>query len=175
MASVAQLKQIIKENEAGQYWADYGPFKLGTTTVYEIWTIGHGEDPEGPVSSPEIRFWLEGEDGEEKYFECFPALAEHLDKRFTSAARTGADVELAKEKQAEALKLKGISLYVASIVFIAAVGSMIVAFYRDPSYLVAVLLGGVIASACVLFFGVWQPITFPDLPDWLRKITGQNY
>jgi hypothetical protein len=50
MASVAQLKQIIKKNKAGQYWEDYGPFKIGTATVCEIWTIGDGEDPEGPLT-----------------------------------------------------------------------------------------------------------------------------
>jgi hypothetical protein len=91
MASVAQLKQIIKKNKAGQYWEDYGPFKIGTATVCEIWTIGDGEDPEGPVNDPEIRFSLEGKGGEEKYFECFGDLAEHLNKQFTSAAREGAD------------------------------------------------------------------------------------
>src|SRR6186997_453459 len=129
MASVAQLKQVIKKNKAGQYWEDYGPFKIGTATVCEIWTIGDGEDPEGPVNDPEIRFSLEGKGGEEKYFECFGDLAEHLNKQFTSAAREGADVDLAKEKQTEALKRKKISLYVASFAFIATVVSMLVAAF----------------------------------------------
>jgi hypothetical protein len=165
MASIAKLKQIIKVNKAGQYWADYGPFKIGTATVCEIWTIGDDEDPKGPVNDPEIRFLLEGKGGEEKYFECFGDLAEHLDKKFTSAARDGADVDLAKEKQTEALKLKRISLYVASIVFVAAVGSMIVALFANvsnPSYLVVSALAGLVSSGAVLFFGIWQPITLPD-------------
>jgi hypothetical protein len=50
-------------------------------------TIGDDEDPDGPVSNPEVRFWLEGEGGEEKYFECFNTLATHLHEQFTSAAR----------------------------------------------------------------------------------------
>jgi hypothetical protein len=176
MASVAKLREVIKDNKAGQYWDDYGPFKIGGASVCEIWTIGEprrsvktgrrqgDEDTDGPVNDPEIRFWLEG--GEEKYFECFGDLAVHLDEKFAAAARAGAEVELTKEQQTEELKRKRIQLYVASIVFIAVVGCLIVAFYREPSYLVAFLLGGVIASACVLFFGVWQPIT---LPDWTQK------
>ena len=175
MANMAKLKQVLKKNKAGQFWEDYGPLKIGTANVYEIWTIGDDEDPTGKIwmgtetgrkvrVSPEVRFWLEGEGGSEKYFECFSALAEHLDKQCTSAARVGADVELAKEQQAEALKLKRISLYVASIVFIAAVGSMIVALFagvKDAPYLVIAALAGVVSSGAVLFFGVWQPITLP--------------
>jgi hypothetical protein len=97
MANIAKLKQIIKKNKAGQWWEDYGPHKIGTANVYEIWTVGDDEDPEGRVSSPEVRFWLEGEGGSEKYFECFSALAEHLDEQCTSAARKGADVDLLKK------------------------------------------------------------------------------
>jgi hypothetical protein len=98
MANIAKLKQIIKKNKAGQWWVDYGPLKIGTANVYEIWTIGDDDDPEGSVSSPEVRFWLEDEGGSEKYFECFSALAEYLDKQCNSAARRGADVELANNR-----------------------------------------------------------------------------
>jgi len=163
---MANIAKIAEKNKAGQLWAEYCAKKIGTANVYEFWTIGDDEDPDGPVSTPEIRFWLEGDGGEKKYFECFPSLADHLHEQFTLAARQGADVEVNKLKQTEALKLKRITLYVAAFVFIAVVASLIVAFYKEPSYLVAFLLGSVIASACVLFFGVWQPIT---LPDWLQK------
>ena len=167
MATVAKLKEVIKDNKAGQYWDDYGPFKIGTANVCEIWTIGErrrsvkagrrqrDENPDGPVSDPEIRFWLEGE---EQYFECFGDLAVHLNKQFTSAAREGADVDLAKEKQTEALKRKRISLYVASFAFIATVVSMLVAAFlfdiSDPWLTAAV--AGLAASGSVMFFKNWQ-------------------
>src|SRR5262249_59885920 len=108
MASVAKLKQVIKDNKAGQYLEDYGPFKIGDADVCEIWTT---EDPPGP-DDPQVRFWLEG--GEEKYFECFGDLAVHLNKQFTSAKREGAEIGL-----------KRISTYVASFAFIAAILALI--------------------------------------------------
>jgi hypothetical protein len=104
--------------------------------VCEIWTIGDGEDPEGPVNDPEIRFSLEGKGGEEKYFECFGYLAEHLNKQFTSAAREGADVGL-----------KRISTYVASFAFVAAILALI-----------AWLLTGKGSTALSFAFGGWLPV-----------------
>ena len=160
MASVAQLKQVIKKNKAGQYWEDYGPFKIGTATVCEIWTIGDGEDPEGPVNDPEIRFSLEGKGGEEKYFECFGDLAEHLNKQFTSAAREGADVGL-----------KRISTYVASFAFIAVILALIALLLTGKgSTVLSFAFGGLVASGATYFFKVWQPITLPGK----EESNGQN-
>lgn len=176
MATVPQLKKIIREKKAGQWWEHAGPLKIGTADVWEIWTIRDEADPthrfwmeaekgRNIKVTPEIRFWLEDENGSKEYFEHFCNLAKHLDNQCTSAARVGAEVELAKERQTETLKLKRITLYVASIVFIAAVGSMIVALFKgvtDAPYLAIAALAGVVSSASVLFFGTWQPIASPN-------------
>jgi len=168
MATVAQLKQIIEKNKAGQYWDDYGPFKIGTDTVCEIWTIGKlrrnaatVKDQEGPVKDPEIRFSLKGKGGEEKYFECFGDLAVYLNEQFESAARRVAPVELAKT-------------CVAGIVFIIAAVALAWALVSNVnnavSYAVVAALGGLAASGAIMFFGVWQPITLPGQTE----SNGQN-
>jgi len=160
MANIAELKQIIKKNEAGQWWEDYGPLKIGTANVYEIWTIGDDDDPEGRVSSPEVRFWLEGKGGEEKYFECFGDLAEHLNKQFTSAAREEADIGL-----------KRISTYVASFAFIAVILALIALLLTGKgSTVLSFAFGGLVASGATYFFKVWQPITLPGK----EESNGQN-
>ena len=157
MANIAELKQIIKKNEAGQWWEDYGPLKIGTANVYEIWTVGDDDDPEGRVSSPEVRFWLEGKGGEEKYFEWFSALAEHLDEQCTSAAREGADVDLAKERQAEEAYRKRFSLWVASAGFLIAVVTICALALRGNTTTAVILaLAGLASSGGYLFFGGWR-------------------
>jgi hypothetical protein len=69
MATEKELRETIKK-EGGGTWMDcYGPMRIGTAKVWEIWTTGKGQS----------RFWLEEENGSEKYFSCFCDLIERLE------------------------------------------------------------------------------------------------
>jgi hypothetical protein len=68
MATETELRAILKK-EGGGTWMDcYGPLTFGTAKVWEIWTTGKGQS----------RFWLEEENGSEKYFASFCDLIERL-------------------------------------------------------------------------------------------------
>jgi len=143
---MANIAKIAKKNKAGQLWEEMCSLKIGKATVYEFWTIGDDEDPKGPVSNPEIRFWLEGEGGEEKYFECFPALAEHLHEQFTLAARVGADADRKK-----------FTLWVASAGFLVAVVTICALALRgNTATALTLALAGLVSSGGYLFFGGWR-------------------
>ena len=69
MATEKELRAIIKK-EGGGTWMDcYGPLTFGTAKVWEIWTTGKGQS----------RFWLEEENGSEKYCPSFCDLIERLE------------------------------------------------------------------------------------------------
>jgi hypothetical protein len=79
MATEKELRAILKK-EGGGTWMDcYGPLTFGTAKVWEIWTTGKGQS----------RFWLEEENGSEKYFASFCDLIERLQDTRTAVPAPG--------------------------------------------------------------------------------------
>jgi hypothetical protein len=172
MLTEEKVKAIVIKRRGGGPWLEYlGCWTIGPVNVHEIWTTTPGDNQavfwlehangERVKVYPQTRFIVERANGFE-YFDYFSNLARYLNDRFVTAARQGADFDLIVEKEKEALKLKRISLYVASSVFVAAVGSMIVALFTGVEaapLLFVTALAGLVSSGAVLFFGVWQPVT----------------
>ena len=139
MATEKKLKEIIRNKRGGKWIEYHGPWKIGTAEVWELWTWTNEDGDE----VPQTRFWLEDENGWEGYFNYFGDLATYLNK------------------QTEEFKIRRHSLYVASIVFIAAAFAMIACLFtgNSASPLALAAVAGLIPSGAILFFGVWHPIT----------------
>jgi hypothetical protein len=156
-----ELKQIIRKKRGGNWIEYHGPYKIGTANVYQIWTWINENKEDKDDWTPQTRFWLEEENGAKLYFNYFSELALELHKLFESAARQGADIDLAMKKETEALKLKRITLYVAAFAFLAAVLAVIAVILLDKgsTALIIAALTGLVSSGATYFFGVWQPVT----------------
>jgi hypothetical protein len=87
MATEAELRQIVKNQNGGEWVDHYGPMPIGTASVYEIWTRTTTRDERSKAYAgswrkgdiPQTRFFLEDENGK-SYFDYFCDLAGYLDK-----------------------------------------------------------------------------------------------
>ena len=152
MVTEESLKKFVKKKWGDRWIEYYGPWPMGTAGVYEIWTrskgtLGYVAFRKGEISSNTIL--LEDENGSKRYFSYFSELAQELNRRLA-----------ASQREAEALKLKKISLYVASLVFVLAVGTMIFLALtqggQGQSLVVLTAIAGLVSSGAVLFFGLWK-------------------
>src|SRR5262245_12258230 len=87
MATETELRQIVKNNNGGEWVDHYGPMPIGNASVYEIWTRTTTRDERSKVYAgscrkgyiPQTQFFLEDENGK-SYFDYFCDLAGYLDK-----------------------------------------------------------------------------------------------
>jgi hypothetical protein len=152
-----ELKEIIRKKRGGNWIEYHGPYRIGTADVWEIWTWINENEEDKDDWTPQTRFWLEEKKGSKLYFSYFSDLAPHLHNRFESAARQGADFDLAKERQAEELYRKKFSLWVASAGFLIAVLTTCgLALSGNTSMAVLLAVTGVVSSGRYMLFGGWR-------------------
>jgi hypothetical protein len=174
-----QLKKLVKRKNWGD-WIEYHHHSLADADLYEIWTTTDGdakaifwlEDQKGEKFkvTPQTRFVFESEDGSEQHFDYFVNLIRYLHKRFLSAARHGAELELAITRETEALANKRFALRVAGFAFLLAATALVIGIliHGDRVFtngytivLAVVAVTGLVSSGAIAFFGVWRPIALP--------------
>ena len=83
MATEAELKEIVRNHNGGEWLVHYGPMQIGSATVYEVWTRDKATTDWAPIfrkgEMPQTRFFLEDENGQ-RYFDYFCDLSKYLDK-----------------------------------------------------------------------------------------------
>ncbi len=146
----AEIKELLNAHNAGEYCGSYGPSVVGNIQILEVWVKADGEFHTRFIVSANdfksLEFYHE--------FQEYCVFANAREKDWELKTKALAD-EIYGLKSTNLHRL--ITLIVASIVFMGSVGAFIYMFATGKltSGVPVALLGGVIASGAVMFFGIW--------------------
>ena len=141
----SQAIEAVRKNRGGSIEGCYGPRKLNGFEVWEVWVKKN--------DLYETRFVVEEKSGEQVYFDDFSMFCSHVDEEYDAILLR---IEKIKSSQEHAHRKELIRLYVSCFLVLGFGMTFIWMVLSEKSleYIIP-LLGGLLASAGTLVFGVW--------------------